>query len=91
MAKRYKTGPGSKEIVLPFPLTPTHLADATGLTAVHVNRMLKRLGEDHLVYIRRHAVQILDWNGLAEIGQFDANYLRAGLRPEERMRVVEAV
>ena len=34
-----------------FPVTQTDLADATGLTPVHVNRMLGRLRQQNLIII----------------------------------------
>src|SRR3546814_11832056 len=42
----------------PLPLTQTDLADATGLTAVHVNRMLKKLRDEALVPFRNGEVTI---------------------------------
>lgn len=71
-----------------FPLTQAHLADATGLTSVHVNRTLKTLREDGLVIVRAREVQILDWERLAERGEFDAAYLDADTQPEVRQRLL---
>ena len=73
-----------------FPLTQAHLADATGLTHVHVNRTLKRLRDDGVVVMAGRTVQILDWERLAEIGDFDADYLQLDIKPEERLRIVAA-
>jgi CRP-like cAMP-binding protein len=56
-------------------LTQTDLADATGLTSVHVNRMLKQLREQELMTFRNGEVQIHDWDGLARVAQFDGDYL----------------
>jgi CRP-like cAMP-binding protein len=70
-----------------LPMTQTHLADATGLTAVHVNRSLKALTNDGLTF-RRGSVWIEDWNTLVQVGDFDAGYLQADLSPEERVRFV---
>lgn len=60
-----------------FPVTQTQLADATGLTAVHVNRTLRTLRERGLVDVRRRQVEIYDWPRLVEVGEFDADYLAA--------------
>ena len=53
-----------------LPATQEHLADALGLTPVHVNRVLKRLREDGLVEIRRARVHLPDPAGLRERAGF---------------------
>lgn len=58
-----------------FPVTQVDLADATGLTAVHANRMLRQLREQGLVEFRQGVVRILDWAALQRFGEFDTNYL----------------
>jgi CRP-like cAMP-binding protein len=59
-----------------LPMTQDQLADATGLTAVHINRTLKSLEKDGLIERPNpRAVKIGDWRTLAEVGDFDTNYL----------------
>ncbi|HXH16599.1 MAG TPA: Crp/Fnr family transcriptional regulator [Sphingomonas sp.] len=58
-----------------LPLTQTDLGDCTGLTNVHVNRMLRELREHELVNVQDGRVTILDWAGLAHAGEFDPAYL----------------
>lgn len=59
-----------------LPMTQEHIADCTGLTPVHVNRMLKTLEDAQLIKRRSsRSVTIGDWNKLAEAGDFDSNYL----------------
>ena len=58
-----------------LPLTQVDLADATGLTAVHANRMLRHLREQGLVAFRQGIVEILDWDGLRSFADFDPAYL----------------
>ena len=58
-----------------LPLTQVDLADATGLTAVHANRMLRQLREQGLVAFRHGEVEILDWDGLRAFADFDPAYL----------------
>jgi CRP-like cAMP-binding protein len=59
-----------------LPMTQEHLADCTGLTPVHVNRMLKQLEKEQLITRRSsRAVAVGDWNKLAQAGDFDSNYL----------------
>ncbi|MGY4397677.1 CRP-like cAMP-binding protein [Sphingomonas sp. UYAg733] len=58
-----------------FPVTQIDLADATGLTAVHANRMLRQLRERRLVEFRQGLVTILDWPALKDFAEFDTGYL----------------
>jgi CRP-like cAMP-binding protein len=58
-----------------FPLTQEQLADATGLTAVHTNRTLQALRKDGLIALSTHKLTVLDWGGLAEVGDFNERYL----------------
>ena len=64
-----------------LPITQLDLADATGLTSVHVNRMLKQLRDDGLMTFRGGMVQIHDWEGLRRAGEFDTAYLYLERRP----------
>ncbi len=57
------------------PLTQYHLADALGLSAVHVNRVLRHLREDGLVTFRRGKVTFGDHDRLAALADFDPAYL----------------
>ena len=59
----------------PLPLTQVDLSDATGLTAVHANRMLRQLREQGLVAFRQGVVEILDWDALRAFASFDPAYL----------------
>lgn len=58
-----------------LPLTQIDLADATGLTAVHVNRMLRQLRTEGLMSFQRGVVTIHDLDGLRRIAEFDTTYL----------------
>ena len=59
-----------------LPMTQEQLADATGLTAVHVNRVIKSLEADRLIdRARPRSISIGDWKKLAEVGDFDSHYL----------------
>jgi CRP-like cAMP-binding protein len=58
-----------------FPLTQNDLADATGLTAVHVNRMLQKLRRDGLIELERKQLQILDMPRMMGASKFKPNYL----------------
>ncbi|WP_050929510.1 Crp/Fnr family transcriptional regulator [Aestuariivita boseongensis] len=57
------------------PLTQYHLADALGLSAIHVNRVLRKLRERGLVTFRDGRVTFHDYEGLVELAEFDSAYL----------------
>ena len=57
------------------PLTQYYLADCLGLSAVHVNRVLRQLRERGLVTFRDGRVEIHDYRGLVELAEFDGAYL----------------
>ncbi len=70
-----------------MPLTQMELADTTGMTAVHVNRMLQRLRQDKLISTANGRLKILDFEKLAEICGFNQNYLHTDGPPvEQRLR-----
>ena len=55
--------------------TQEQLGEATGLTAVHVNRTLQEIRTQGIVAVDRGHIQIPDWNVLAAIAEFDPSYL----------------
>lgn len=57
------------------PLTQYHLADALGLSAVHVNRVLRHLRQEELMTFRKGRVSIDNFEGLKDLAQFDIEYL----------------
>lgn len=57
------------------PLTQYHLADALGLSAVHVNRTLRDLRESGLVTFQNGEVTFDDPPGLVAYADFDQAYL----------------
>jgi CRP-like cAMP-binding protein len=58
-----------------LPMTQEQLADAVGLTSVHVNRVLKQLGEEGLISRDKRSVAIEDWDRLSDVGDFTERYL----------------
>jgi DNA-binding transcriptional regulator LsrR (DeoR family) len=58
-----------------LPLTQEQLGDATGLTAVHVNRVLQGLRSEGIVQRENRVVTVADWDELAREGDFLESYL----------------
>jgi CRP-like cAMP-binding protein len=58
-----------------WPLTQNDIADATGLTAVHVNRTLQQLRQMELIDLTNRRLKIPDMAGLQIVGRFNADYL----------------
>lgn len=58
------------------PLTQYELADALGLTAIHVNRMLRELRERDLIDFRQKTVRFLDRSALERLAGFEPDYLK---------------
>jgi CRP-like cAMP-binding protein len=65
----------------PLPITQLDLADATGLTSVHVNRMLRELRSQALVTFRGGIVDIHDLGALERAAGFDRSYLFLETQP----------
>lgn len=62
-------------------LNQTELADCLGMTPVHINRTLRQLREKGLAAYRRGEVEILDFEGLKTVGDFNADYLYLNADP----------
>ena len=58
-----------------FPLTQVDLADASGLTPVHVNRTLQELRREGLIELDRQRLRIPDLERLKRVAMFTPNYL----------------
>ena len=81
-ALRLKLAGLGEESNYELPMTQEQLADATGLTAVHVNRTIKLLDREGLINrATPRAISIGDWRKLADAGDFDSSYLH--LREDE--------
>ena len=57
------------------PLSQFVLADALGLTSIHVNRVLRQLRERRLLTLKKGKVQIQDLAGLRKLAGFQGGYL----------------
>jgi CRP-like cAMP-binding protein len=63
-----------------LPLSQAQLADAVGMTSVHLNRTLRALADRGVTFARKR-VRIEDWRATAALAEFDPAYL---LLPAER-------
>lgn len=60
---------------LRLPMSQGHIADATGLTAVHVNRMLRALRAEGIIAGAGKDMRIVDLTRLRDVADFDPGYL----------------
>jgi CRP-like cAMP-binding protein len=72
---RYRVVGLGKDNSVPFPMTQEELSDATGMTSVHLNRVLKELRTEGLVELKSRVLKILDFARLSEIAQYEPAYL----------------
>lgn len=63
-----------------LPLSQIMLADALGMTPVHMNRVLKDLRQSEVMDIRRGSLTVINPGKLVQIAGFDDNYLHRRLR-----------
>ena len=75
--------PGHRVEDVYLPVTQEHLADATGLTGVHVNRMLRNLKKQGIIEFQYHRLRILDPDKLLDVAALDPLILRSWLRSHE--------
>jgi CRP-like cAMP-binding protein len=59
----------------PIPITQVELADATGLSNVHINRVLKEMRGKGLITLRGNTLVIEAWDELIRAAEFDETYL----------------
>jgi CRP-like cAMP-binding protein len=53
------------------PLSQNDLADALGLSAIHINRVLRKLRETKLMIFKDHSVRILDSKGMKTLAGYE--------------------
>jgi CRP-like cAMP-binding protein len=72
---RYRAVDMADGNVIRLSATQAELGDALGLSTVHVNRVLQDLRADGLITLRGGSLDVLDWEGLKQAGEFDPAYL----------------
>jgi CRP-like cAMP-binding protein len=82
-ARRLEAGGLVDEYRYELPMTQEQIADATGLTPVHVNRVLMALARDGLIERSKRFVAIPQWEALRRVAGFSETYLHLDqVRPE---------
>jgi CRP-like cAMP-binding protein len=80
---RYRIIGETSDDSFPFPLTQEELADATGMTPVHANRIIQQLRSDGLIELSGKVLTILDPKRLQQVAKYDSAYLHLA-RTERR-------
>ena len=74
-ALRLETAGLAEQYRYDLPMTQEQLADALGLTPVHVNRTLRMLDSEGLIERNRRTVRIRDWQRMRAVADFNERYL----------------
>ena len=86
--RQQAVGNGQSDTI-PLPLTQMELADALGLTPVHINRVLQDLRRRKLLTLKHRMLVVLDTDKLAKIAAFNRRYLDLGGASEDSARFFE--
>lgn len=82
---RTRLGEGPATRTLQVPLTQEEIGDATGLTAVHVNRMVRNLVDDGIIERSGNMITLLDERRLADEANFtDRSVICTNWLPDAR-------
>jgi len=73
--RRLEVAELAEEYRYELPMTQEQLADATGLTSVHVNRTLQALAREGLIERNKRFVAIPKWEALRRVAGFSETYL----------------
>ncbi len=60
-----------------FPITQEDIGDAVGLTNIHVNRVIKELMKDKLIYINKKLLTIINEKELCSIAEFNPDMIKS--------------
>jgi CRP-like cAMP-binding protein len=72
---RLRTIGATDKFTCPFPIIQTDLADALGLSLVHINKTCARIRKEGLATLGNGVLTIHDWERLREAAEFDPQYL----------------
>ena len=76
--RRLEVGGLAQRAGYELPMTQEQLADALGITPVHVNRVLRDLAREGLVERDKRFVRVPDWEALRKAAGFNELYLHLG-------------
>lgn len=79
--KRFEVIGEARDCMFDLPLSQMVLADVLGLSTVHVNRLIAELRAMDVLTWAQPRVEILDWDRLAVLAEFDPAYLRLHSEP----------
>ena len=78
---RYRSKwPGARAEEMHIPLTQEHIGDATGLTSVHVNRVLRELREEGVLEFHYRRLSVLDPDKLTDVASVDPQVMLSWIR-----------
>ncbi|PHQ64130.1 MAG: hypothetical protein COC10_02400 [Sphingobium sp.] len=70
LVTRSKPGGGVDGCSITLPMSQVEMADATGITTVHVNRTLRAMEEQDIIRRQRREIIVPDWRVLTQIAEF---------------------
>jgi len=79
----------AKDMAFTIPWTQSDVADASGISTVHANRVIQELRRLELLEWDSRLIQVRNWDGLASLGDFSPDYLH--LRKTEPTNVAKAL
>jgi CRP-like cAMP-binding protein len=75
MGRRLEAAGRAEDGKFEWPVTQADVAEAMGLSTVHVSRVYQQLRKDGLLVTEDGVVHVLDWHRLEEVGEFTPDYL----------------
>jgi CRP/FNR family transcriptional regulator len=85
--------PGHRSEEMHLPVTQEHIGDATGLTGVHVNRVLRDLCKEGIVEFHYRRLRIMNPDKLVDVAGIEPHVVLSGLKdkpsneaPDHRQR-----
>ena len=73
-----------------LPMTQAELADALGLTPVHLNRVIRSLEADGLLIRSKRDISFPDWERMRDMGDFNDRYLHLAVQRSSLLLAVGA-
>ncbi len=74
--RRQNISTGERDDFVPLPVPQAYLADALGLSVVHISRSLTSMKASGLVHTSRRGIEILDRDALMDLAEYDTALLQ---------------